>query len=340
MEPLRFAVFGAGYWTRPQLAAWREVEGAECVALYNRTRPKAELLARELGIPAVYDDPGELLRQEKVDFIDVITAPAAHEEHVLLAASQRVPVICQKPLAPSLESAQRMVDACARAGVPLLVHENWRWQTPIRQLKRILDEGAIGAPFRARLELISGVDVMERQPFLREEKRFILTDMGSHQLDVARFLFGEAGSVYAQTDRIHAGIAGEDVATVVLRMRDRTTVVVTLGYAGNFLEHDRYGEVSIFIEGEKGSLELAPDSWIRVTTAAGTLARRHPPPRYRWADPTVELAQASIVPCHANLLQALNGTGRAETTGEDNLETLRLVFAAYDSAETGRAVSL
>jgi predicted dehydrogenase len=60
---LRFAIAGTGFWSRFQLAAWRELKGAECVALYNRTRGKAEALAREFGIPAVYDDAGEMLRR-------------------------------------------------------------------------------------------------------------------------------------------------------------------------------------------------------------------------------------------------------------------------------------
>jgi D-apiose dehydrogenase len=340
MAALRFAVFGAGFWARPQLAAWREVPGAECVAIFNRTREKAERLAGQLGIPAVYDDPAELLRRESLDFVDVITAPGSHEEQVLLVASHGLPVICQKPMSTSLASAERMVAACARASVPFFVHENWRWQGAIRQVKRALDGGAIGRPFRARLEMVSGAPVFVSQPFLRDLEQFLLTDMGSHQLDVARFLFGEASTLYALTDRVHADIRGEDVATVLLRMRSGITVLVVMGYPENHLERERFPETFIFIEGEKGSIELAADFWVRVTTAAGTHSRRHPPPRYPWLDPGYELSEASCVPCNADLLAGVGGRGPAETTGADNLETMRLVFAAYDSAASGRAIHL
>jgi predicted dehydrogenase len=339
MEPLRFAAFGAGFWARPQLCAWREAGGARCVALYNRTRAKAEKLARELDIPAVYDDPAELLRKEELDFVDVITGPEMHEEHVALVAARGLPVICQKPMAMSLASAERMVAGCARAGVPFFVHENWRWQHAIRQVKRVLDEGTIGKPFRARLDMISGAPVFANQPFLRELEQFLLTDMGSHQLDVARFFFGEARSVYSLTDRIHEDIKGEDVATVVLRTRSGVTVLVTMGYPENFIEHEKLAETFVFIEGEKGSIELAPDYWLRGTTASGTLSRRVPPPVYPWMDPGYD-SEASIVPCNANLLSAVAGRGKAETTGEDNLRTVRLVFAAYDSAGSGQVVTV
>ncbi len=70
---LRFAIFGAGFWSRFQLAAWREIDGAECVAVYNRTRANADALAREFDVPAIYDDPEELLKREGLDFVDITT---------------------------------------------------------------------------------------------------------------------------------------------------------------------------------------------------------------------------------------------------------------------------
>src|SRR5205823_10531228 len=103
---------GAGFWSRYQLAGWRELQGAECVAIYNRTRSKAEALAQNFGLPAVYDDPEELLRREELDFIDIITAVEQHRPLVLLAAKYKVPVICQKPMATTLAEAEEMVRAC------------------------------------------------------------------------------------------------------------------------------------------------------------------------------------------------------------------------------------
>jgi predicted dehydrogenase len=333
MSDLRFAIFGTGFWARFQLAAWRELPGAHCVALYNRTRAKAEALAREFNVPAVYDDAAELLRREQLDFIDVITDVDTHSQFVQLAAAHQLPVICQKPMAPTLAIAEQLTQACRDARVPYFIHENWRWQTPIRQLKRVLNEGHIGTPFRARLDMLSGFPVFVNQPFLKNLEQFILTDLGSHILDVARCLFGEANTLYCQTKRVHQDIQGEDVATVLMQMGGRTTVLCQMAYAENFLEHDRFPETYCFIEGDQGSIEVGPDYWVRVTTKSGTHAQRFPPPRYAWADPAYDVVHASIVPCNADLLRALRGDSCAETTGEDNLKTVRLVFAAYDSAE-------
>jgi len=203
---------------------------------------------------------------------------------------------------------------------------------------QVLAEGSIGTPFRARLNMISGFPVFANQPFLKTLKHFILTDLGSHILDTARFLFGEADCLYCQTHQVHTDIAGEDVATVMLEMGGRTSVTCYLAYAENYLEQDHFPQTYIFIEGTEGSLQLGPDYWLRVTTKEGTLARRVPPPRYAWADPAYDVVHSSIVPCNADLLKALKGQGRAETTGEDNLKTVRLVFAAYDSAEKQQVI--
>ena len=330
-------MFGAGFWARYQLAGWRELAGAECVALYNRTLSKAEALAREFDIPSIYTDPEELLQKEKLDFVDIVTDVDHHESMAKLAAARKLPVICQKPMAPTLRIAAEMVQTCHELGVPLMINENWRWQTPLRELKRVLQSGEIGQPFRARIDMISGFPVFRNQPFLGDLEQFILMDLGSHILDVARFLFGEADRLYCQTHRVHPDIKGEDVATVILRMGGKTTVLVEMAYAGNPLERECFPQTLAFVEADKGSLELTADYWIKVTTADGTFANRYPPPNYSWADPAYQVVHSSIVACQANLLQGLHG-GSVETTGEDNLKTVRLVFASYESAASGKAV--
>jgi predicted dehydrogenase len=339
-RPLRFAVFGTGFWSRFQLAAWREVEGAVCVAAYNRTKSRAEAVAREFGIPAVYDDPEALLANEEIDFVDIITDVDTHAKFTLSAATRGLGVICQKPMATDLATAERMVRACAEARAPLFIHENFRWQAPMRELARLLRSGVIGAPIRARVDFISGFPVFDNQPFLKQLDQFILTDLGSHTLDVSRFLFGEMKNLYCRTRRVHADIKGEDVATVLMESHAGVHVVVEMAYAGTPLERERFPETVVFIEGEKGSLELGPDHMIRQTTREGTLIRRCPPPRHAWADPAYDVVHASIVPCNRNLLAALRGDGVAETTGADNLQTVRLVFACYESAATNAVVEL
>jgi D-apiose dehydrogenase len=338
MAPLRFAVFGTGFWSRYQLSGWNEAGGAQCVALYNRTRSKAERLAAEFGIESVYDDPDALVSKERLDFIDVITDVGTHRQFVELAVARRIPVICQKPMGRSLAEARAMVEMAESAGVPFFVHENWRWQAPLRELQRVLASGVIGRVFRGRIDYCNSFPVFENQPFLKELDQFILTDIGSHILDVARFLFGEARTLFCRTDRVHADIRGEDVATVLFGMESEATVTCNMSYASR-VEHDRFPETFVFVEGTEGSVELGPDFWLRVTTRRGTESRRAPPPFYAWVDPRYALVHSSIVACNQDLLSGIRG-GPAETTGRDNLRTMELVFGCYESAASGRVVKL
>ncbi len=168
----------------------------------------------------------------------------------------------------------------------------------------------------------------------------MLTDVGSHILDVARYLFGDARTLYATTRRVHPDIKGEDVATVMMTMGERNvTVVCEMSYASR-TEIERFPETYVYVEGDRGFLELGPDFVIRETTEAGTYIQRHRPPHYSWADPAYDVVHASIVPCQADLARHLHGESQAETTGADNLKTVRLVFGAYQSAEMGEVIRL
>lgn len=339
MDPLRVAVFGCGFWSRFQIPAWLELPGVECVAVCDLDLNRANAVADRFGVPKRFQNPEELLQDVRPDVVDVITSPETHRQLVELSAQFRIPVICQKPMADDLETARGMVQFCRAAGVPFFVHENWRWQRPLREVKKILDAGRIGTPFRARIDFNSSFPVFDNQPFLRQLDQFILSDVGTHILDAARFLFGEAERLTCQTRRINQSICGEDVATVLLKMANGMTVTCTLSYASR-LEFERFPETFLLIEGDRGSIELAPHFWVRVTDQEGTGLRRCPSPVYAWADPNYALIHASIVECHRNLVGGLRGSASAETTGADNLRTLQLVFGAYESARLNQTVTI
>ena len=340
MANLRCAIFGTGFWSLFQIPAWFEVGGVDIVACYNRTVSRAEKVAERFGIPRVYGDPEELLQKEQLDFIDIITEVPVHEPLVLLAAKYKVPVICQKPLAASYESAKRMVDACKEAGIPFFVHENYRWQEPIRAAKRMIDEGKIGRVFRARFQFVHELPeyAWQNQPLLKQLPNLALTDQGSHQLDLARFFMGEAQSVYCQHVRVREDIVGEQAASVALKMRD-AICNVEISFVTK-TEGKRFPEETFFLEGTQGTLELRTDFWLHLTTAEGTLINRYAAPRYAWADPAYDVNHASMVPLHQDFLRAFRTGQPPENTGEDNLKTMRLVYAAYESAAKNQVVML
>jgi predicted dehydrogenase len=230
-----------------------------------------------------------------------------------------------------------MVRACREAGVRYYVHENYRWQPQIRRVKEILDSGEIGTPFRARTAFNTAYPVFDNQPFLAELEEFAITDQGSHQYDVCRFLFGEVKSLYCRIQRVTPGIKGEDVVTTLMEMASGVVCTSEISFA-SLLEREAFPQTLVLIEGSRGSIRLDIGPEIVVTTREGTTRERVEPQRYRWQHPDYKVEPPSIVACNRNILDDLVGRGKAETTGEDNFETVRLVFGAYRSARTGEVV--
>ncbi len=337
--PLRFAVIGTGFWAKYQIPAWFELEGVELVALYNRTKSKAEMLANIYHIPAVYDDVQHLLENENLDFVDIITDVDTHTTFTNLAAKHGVAVICQKPMAPKLSIAKEMVEVCEKHNVPFFIHENFRWQAPLRKLKELLNAGVIGDVFKARVTFCSAFPVFDNQPFLTELDEFILTDVGSHILDVCRSLFGEVESLLCHTRSVNPKIKGEDVANVLMKMQHGISCYAEMSYA-SILEYEPFPQTFVLAEGSKGSIHLKKNYEIAITNADGTESIIVEPRTYPWLDPDYALVHSSIVDCNRDILHALQGHGQAETTGVDNLETVRLVHASYASARQHRLIDM
>lgn len=339
MKTLRFAIFGTGFWSQFQLGGWQELEGVECVALYNRTLSKARDLAKRFGVPAAYDDAEALMKNEVLDFIDIITDVDTHAEFTALGARYGKDVICQKPMAPDFETAKDMMKLCRKAGVRFYVHENYRWQPQFRRVRQILDEGLIGKPFRCKTGFNTAFPVFETQPFLATLENFALTDQGSHQFDVLRYLFGEAQSIYTQIQTVNPTIKGEDVATSLLRMKNGVVCIQEISFSSP-LEKEVFPQTLLLIEGEKGSIRLDAGFEISITVGTETKKEVVAMKTYPWQTDRLVPEPPSIVECNNDILQDMLGKKKAETTGKDNFETVRLVWAAYESARTGDVVQM
>jgi D-apiose dehydrogenase len=338
-KPLKFAVIGCGFWAQYQIAAWKELVEAELVAVCDREEDKARATAEKFNAPRYYTSAEALFKQETLDFADIITNVETHATFVKMAADHRIPVICQKPLGPDLVTAQKMVETCLQAGVPLFVHENFRWQAPIRQLKAILASGEIGEVFKGRVTFCSAFPVFDNQPFLAELDRFILTDIGSHILDIVRFLFGEVDNLRCLTQRVNPKIRGEDVANVLMQMKGGAHCYAEMSYA-SLLEKEAFPQTFVLVEGSKGSVHLGHDFKLKVTTPEGTKEMTVPPAMYDWVNPDYALVQSCMVDLNRDFLTALQQGHPAEITGIDNYRTMQLVYACYDSAATGKVITI
>ncbi|MEP7269090.1 MAG: Gfo/Idh/MocA family oxidoreductase [Saprospiraceae bacterium] len=335
---LRFAIIGTGFWAQYQIPAWLELEGVELIALYNRTKAKAQILADKYNIATVYDDIDALFKNETLDFVDIITDVDSHPYFVTKATTYGVHIICQKPMAASFELAERMVLLSKINGLKFFVHENFRWQAPIRKVKKLVESNVIGTPFKARVSFCSAFPVFDNQPFLATLDQFILTDIGSHVLDICRYLFGEVSSLYCQTYRVNPNIKGEDVANVLMQMQSGLHCFVELSYASIY-QRESFPQTFVLIEGSSGSICLTHDFEIMVTTKSGSSIEKIELKNYEWINPDYAVVHSSIVDCNRDILQGLQGYA-SETTADDNLKTMKLVHSCYASAMNNSLIKI
>lgn len=331
MANLRGGLIGCGFFARNHLHAWREVQGAEIAAVCDVDGERARRTAEEFGVPAAFSDAEAMLRETELDFVDVVTQPGSHRELVELAARHGRHVICQKPLAPTLEDGRAMVAAGEAAGVRFMCHENFRWQRPMRALKEAAS--GLGDLFFGRILWRTPYDVYANQPYLAEDPRFIIADVGVHLLDLARFFMGDAAEVYCHTRRVNPRIRGEDTATIMLRTQAGATCVVELSYASR-LEEDLFPQTLVHLEGSHGTATLGPHFQLTVVDEAGARRPDASPRAYSWSEPGREAIQESVVAIQQHWTDCLRQGREPETSGADNVRTLALVFGAYESAET------
>ncbi len=329
---LKGGVIGCGFFAANHLAAWQLLDGVQIVAVCDRDPEKA----RWNGAGS-YSDAAAMLEAEELDFVDIVTTVGSHRPLVELAASHGVAAICQKPFAASLEDGRAMVEACERAGVPLMVHENFRWQSPLMAVKAVLDSGEIGEPTYARLSFRHAHDIYADQPYLKTEPRLAIMDLGIHLLDLARHLLGEVRRLHCRTQRINPEVTGEDCATIVLDHADGAVSLVDFSFSTK-LEPDPFPQTLARIEGTLGTVELGQGYRLKVSGEGWSRESSVEPEPPAFGAKPWHVIQESVLNIQRHWLECLRTGAAPSTSGADNLETLGLVFKAYESAATGRAL--
>lgn len=339
MEKVRLAISGCGFWANYQVAAWKELPGVEVVAAADKDQSKLSAFREKFGIPKVYDDTEAMLKDAAPDALDIITSADTHAEMVRLGLKYKTAVICQKPLTPSWNESKEIVRLCAEKQLPLYVHENWRFQAPMRRIKGLLASGRAGKIFRARITCSHAFPVFINQPSLKDLEQMVIADLGIHLLDTARYFFGEADYLYAQVSRVTPGVKGEDVATILITFRNGCRCTVELSVATR-QEVPHFPQTLVHIEGTEAVISLKENYQIAVVSDSGVETLDAAPRLFSWVNPDYAVVHSSIYDCNKSILNALTKKETGETTGADNLETLRLAYAAYASAAENKVIHL
>lgn len=200
MEKTKVAILGAGFIAHIHLESYKRfVHEAEVVAIYARSREKAEAVAAEFGIPGVYDDVDKLLAESGAEVVDVCMPNYTHYEACLKAARSGKHVIVEKPLAMTLEQADEMIAECKAHGVNLMYAEELCFAPKYERVRDLVERGAVGKVYMLKqAEKHSGP---HSAWFYKEECAGggVMMDMGCHALAWFRWMTGNAKvkSVYS-----------------------------------------------------------------------------------------------------------------------------------------------
>ena len=335
----RGALIGCGFFASNHMHGWAEVEGAGIVAVCDRDAGRAHATAERFGIASVYTDAAEMLGREQLDFVDIATTSGSHRALVELAAPRVRLVICQKPMADTMADGEAMVRAAARANIPLVIHENFRWQRPFREVARRLAEGQLGKLHFARFSFRHAYDNYVNQPYLAEIERFTIMDVGLHLFDLSRHLLGETNTLSCRTQRLNPKVRGEDAFTALVEHTGGATSVIDCSFFSKLTPH-RFPQTTAWIEGDRGTIELHEGYRMTVHGPDGRQTLDVEPEVPAWGERPWHAIQDSVVAFQRHVVDVLDGRATPQPSGEHNLKTLAMALAAYEAAASDSVIDL
>ena len=309
------------------------------VGCYDVNREAAEKTAQTHGIPKVYASLDELIADPDVEIVDIAVQPWHQLEIARQVIAAGKHLLCQKPLSDTFAEAVEIVRLAEEAGVKLAVNQQMRWDQGIRASHTLIRKGWIGEPTDATIQ-VSVSTPWEMWPWLAGVQRLEVMYHSIHYIDSIRFLFGDPQWVTSRHARspLQGSVRGE---TKTITVMDYASGLQVLIAANHYNQTDEQFAIFRFIGTEgviSGTLGLMynyPHG--RPDTLVWSSKKYYPDRRFEAKLEGMWIPDAFIGPM-ASLMQAIQEDGVPETNGADNLNTLRIVNAAYISAAENRAV--
>jgi len=341
MSKTRVGLIGTGFIGEIHAAAFKMVADAEVVAVASPTPGKAKAFAREHGIAKAFEDYRDLVALREVDVVTLGIPNYLHAQAAIDAANAGKHVICEKPLCRTLEEADRMIEACRRAGVLLLYAEELCFAPKYVRARQLVQEGALGRVFLIKQ---SEEHFGPHMPWFWDVEKSgggVLLDMGCHSIEYARWVFGKpkVRSVMANMGTYVHGdkTKGEDHSFCIVEYEGGRTALAENSWAKQGGVDDRCE-----IYGSGG--------FTRADLLRGSSLLTYSEPGYGYAVEKAATTQGYTFTMFdeiwnygfpqemAHFVRCIQGKETPVETGEDGREVLKIIHAAYESAGTGRRI--
>lgn len=345
MSKLGFALMGCGRIAPKHVESLTSgaVPGARLVAVCDPQFDRAEKIAAKHPGVRAFRDRIEMLEKmgSEIDVVSILTPSGLHAQHTVEMASKGKHVVVEKPMALTLQDADRMIEACDAAGVRLFVVKQNRYNHPVKKLRTALEAGRFG-------KLVLGtvrVRWCRTQAYYDQDEwrgtwgydGGVFANQASHHIDLLQWMMGDVESVFAKTSTALVNIETEDTGVVIVRFKSGALGVIEATTATR--PKDLEGSISIL--GERGSVEIGgfavnemkhwnfteplPDDAKVVETY------RNAPPNVYGFGHTEYLNK---------VVESINDGKSALVGGLEGRKSLELISAIYESVETGKEVFL
>ncbi|HEY5545259.1 MAG TPA: Gfo/Idh/MocA family oxidoreductase [Gemmatimonadaceae bacterium] len=337
--PVRVALIGCGRISGTHFDAIRNLDGVELAAVCDVVEQRAREAGEQNDVPWFTSYP-KMLADAPCDAVAICTPSGLHPQHGILAARAGRHVICEKPMAISLKSADELVHTCDETGVHLFVVKQNRLNPAVQLVKRALDKGRFGRLYIANTTVrwTRPQEYYDQAPW-RGTWEFdggAFMNQASHYVDLIQWLAGPVENVVAKTATLARRIESEDTGVAVLKFRSGALGVIEV----TMLTYPKNLEGSFTLLGEKGTVKIGGTAVNRIEhwsfadhddddkriDSVGT----DPPSVYGFGHAGY----------YRNVLAVLRGEAQPETDGREGRKSLELILGIYESARTGREVGL
>jgi len=321
MSEYRAGAIGCGGMGTRHAQAYNALSGIKFVAAADIIEDKVEELAQNLGFDGKYTSYEEMLAKEQLDLVSVCTRNDEHVEPVIMAAEAGVKgILCEKPIAMTLLEAEKMIEACDKAGAKLSVEHSMRFEKNYRRMKELIESGEIGE--------------LRRITILYTGDQGSLLNNATHAMDAFRFYAGDADWVFAHLERdLNRKDNNREDVTAYIRFKN--------GVRGTYISGagTDYRYESIILEGSKGKIEaLAFDGWrplIRVWHC-----EKHGVGTFRDGDMTEGEVNNFLETAIQELVECVEQDKESISSGRDAMAALELIMATYESQRQGTKILL
>ena len=322
---LKWGVLGAGSVAqRRAIPAINKAKNAELHALLSRDAARAQQLATEYGAQTYYTTVHELLSDDTLDAVYVSTPVYLHCEQVIEAAERGFHILCDKPMAMNTEECQRMIDACQANGVHLQICFLFRFHSCFQQIKNWVQKGHLGQIVQGRVPFLKPFPIPQGAWRGNPDQGGggCLMDLGSHGVDLLRYILGEISQVSAFCNTVFYRYDVEETGMIMMRFENGAQGVVDTSFsaAGCDLVIEIYGT----------------DGWVWVYNDSGWKIKLSTNGESQIiSSPFEDLYQSQF----EHFARCVTHGEKPMVNGLDGLRTNEILAAAYESNQSGKVVS-